>query len=219
MIFHWIKWDFKMFRAQWVIFGLIFGVMSVAVHSHESIAFQGMLTFMFAIIPASKLIGAKFRSQHVMSRSYLLSLPRPRLEIYLMLLLRLQVFAVPFMAYLICLPRMGVGPPLSADLMLLDQRLLMLLVPVVSVWLSAMQVSTQISIETISSYLTLVQRFFAWTLHVVVSVVEFLLVVGLFGYAVLYFRLSAVNAVLASVVVVAIAMLRVFLSYRRWIRV
>ncbi len=219
MIFHWLKWDFKMFRAQWIIFGLIFGVMSATVHTHELIAFQGMLTFMFAIIPASKLIGAKFRSQHVMSRSYLLSLPRPRGEVYLMLLLRLQVFAIPFMAYLICLPRLSLGLSLSSDLMLLDQRVLQLLVPVVSIWLSAMQVNAQISIETISSYLTLTQRFLAWTLHVVVSGAEFFGVVGGFGYAVLYFKLSAGSALMASVLVVAVAMLRIFLSYRRWIRV
>ena len=95
MIAPFIIRDFKTFKMAW-LFIVLFSLAAIPLRSHSFVlSFLTMSYFLFACVPISQIVGAKNRSQHVMSRNYLLALPINRKRNFLYLIVRIQIFLVP----------------------------------------------------------------------------------------------------------------------------
>jgi hypothetical protein len=105
MIFHFVKRDFISHRLPWVVL-ILFTFFSLLFFSYNHLIYMGLLYayLLFAMTPMSELTGAKWRSQHVMSRSYLLALPVERKTLFWYTQWRALIFFTPLIALAYILP-------------------------------------------------------------------------------------------------------------------
>ena len=219
MLIHWLKWDFRIHRVQWVIFLLLEFLAYFLESGMERFEIMVALAIIYSVLPAAKLFGTRGRSQHVMSRSYLLSLPEPRFRTYLTLILRMQIFAIPQMILLFVLPGSGLlrkSPGLEVWLHPVYFRLILL--PGM-IWLVAFQLRTQLAQERISTYLKVTERFFAWAIQISGSIAEFLLVLLLAALTVGGWMFSPIPQWLALVLFLGAMAGRVWFSFLSWRRI
>jgi len=98
MTLHFLKWDFVKNRFAWILLlGLTLAVAPMAAKEPTLLQILFMGYFFFAILQIAPVIGTRMRSQHTLSRNYLLTLPIRRYDTFVILLIRLMVFTIPFM--------------------------------------------------------------------------------------------------------------------------
>lgn len=221
MIRHFIKRDFQDFLLGWMIIGILTVVaaaLGLLTSSLELVIFVlGYVYFMFASWPAAQIIGSVWRTQHQMSRYYLLSLPVSHRKLFFIQQMRLAICWIPFIAWASLLPfitRVGVG--LTWDRWGLYYSALCITVATiihVIIW-------TSLIMERIASYLPRGKRILAYLK---------LLVVPILGYVTLVFawmdlilwdgRLTLLNIPLAEVIFFATFVILIFWiprNARRW---
>lgn len=98
MIRHFLRRDFLDFRLGWIIVAIItgLGLGTFAVSAHTaSLAGLFYAYFIFALLPIGHIQGSLWRTQHQMSRHYLLSLPVSHKRLFVVQQIRLVVFWLP----------------------------------------------------------------------------------------------------------------------------
>ncbi|MCC7441701.1 MAG: hypothetical protein IT285_08710 [Bdellovibrionales bacterium] len=179
MLAHFLRRDFVTYRVFWIVL-LVASALAVpylnAVDDPDRPMFVlSYMYFFFAVSPLAGLIGVTWRSQHVMSRNYLLSLPVPRKRLFAWLQVRAGVFWLPYL--LLCF----VAPFLSHSVwrFLIYLRLEyveFLMASVLGVfWLVNTGITMQLMTERITGYLDLRLRFAAWIILIGSYVLEVLL--------------------------------------------
>ena len=175
--------------------------------------------FIFALVPVQQLAGVKFRSQHIMSRNYLLSLPIPRKTNFIYLGLRMQIFNLPLLGLFFLLPTFKFIDKLLPAQFWATNWHLFLLVPICGIWLSAQQLHSFLTWEEISSHLTSGQRFRAWVVTIFSYIVEFSFIVWMLVFSIVADRYSFHLPVgVALSLAVAVGGTRLYFTQKKWIR-
>lgn len=108
MILHFLARDLKSHRLHWLLIALVTLVgLPFASSSSGATLLLGYAYFFFALTPMNQLMGFTWRSQHVMSRNYLLSLPLSRDRLYAIIQIRAGVFWLPFLGLMLVAPLAG----------------------------------------------------------------------------------------------------------------
>jgi hypothetical protein len=95
MIRQFLIWDFRTYRMHWALMTAVAcAILGTLGFNIDSFFYLFMICFLFSAVPTSALSGSKVRTQHVLSRNYLLSLPYSRKSIYTAILIRSTVFYV-----------------------------------------------------------------------------------------------------------------------------
>jgi hypothetical protein len=174
MILHFIRRDFRSDRSLWTLFVVVFGAaVPVAASDPSFYVFFFLGPFIFALLPIQRLTGVTWRSQHIMSRNYMLSLPVSRHRMYLATVIRAGVYAAPFVLTALIFPVWALP-----EHELFSWSRYGLYVPVIAAavfWQINALISTQIDHERISSHLTARARFVRLVGTVTVSFTEFVL--------------------------------------------
>jgi hypothetical protein len=215
MILHFLKWDFKMFRTQWIILSIAV-IGSLFLRVEESILFVAF--FVFMLLPISKLVGSKFRTQHEMSRNYLLSLPVSRMKMFLILIGRLAMFATPFFLFLIVDPNRIVNWLMLSKSWFPEFTTWRLLTPFGLLWLISTSAHMQITMETMSSYQQILKRFLVYCQNFIVMLVELFLVLYFFFTATSVLNPEVGLRILCAFGLVVLCFFRTGLTARRWIK-
>jgi len=162
MILHFIKRDFNTHRLTWAIIGLatLLGLSLAAVFGIAALGILLYAYFFLGIIPMYSLVGSNWRTQHVMSRNYMLSLPLKRSRLFLIIQVRALVFWLPFIVLaMVLLPfAQAEMERLSGKLSVIDFFVFLLCLLFNVIWFINMSIKMQISFERITSYLTQKQR-------------------------------------------------------------
>jgi hypothetical protein len=215
MILHFIRRDFKTFRTQWALL-LVMSAVAIPflVSNPMVIQLLFMAFFMFGVTPAQQIIGAKFRSQHVMSRNYLLSLPIKREKNFLFILARLQIFMLPMIALAFWL-----AIHFSTQQEQSKNWHVLVLIALYAVYFSCQQIHGALSWEMISGYLNARQRFWAWVAALVPIMGE-TVVLSLLGLHSLTDQKTAALVPIWAALVgsVAICLVRIRLTQKLWMK-
>jgi hypothetical protein len=96
MIAHFILRDFRTYKLYWILLILV----SLAAFSGKVPAgyvsnFMWYVYLMFAMVPINNLTGSTWRSQHIMSRNYMLALPVKRNSLFLITQARAFIYWIP----------------------------------------------------------------------------------------------------------------------------
>jgi hypothetical protein len=190
MISHFIKRDFKSNIFVWIVFGIITLVVAVAAIFSPSFRVAAVfifcyLYFILATVPIQGITGAKLRTQHVMSRNYLLSLPVNRRRQFAIIQLRALVYWIPLILVVLSLPFISFVEEFERI-----RQINLLLYPVLLIssilWIINRIVSLQITMEEITSYQTQRQRFIRWVGPIILFLTEIAAVgfswVGFFNF-------------------------------------
>lgn len=181
MIYHFLHRDFLSNRINWVINLIIVATCLAGASLHPEILFiLGVVLLFFAIIPLQSLTGAAWRSQHVMSRNYLLSLPVERRKMFLIVQMRALVFALPVLIYALVMPFYS---PFFASVVLAAHSyfvLYALTLLMAIVWMINSAIYSNLIFEKITSYLTKVERTTSWSINMVIFFTELAIVVCCF---------------------------------------
>lgn len=214
MIYHFLHRDFLSNKINWVINLIIVLVCCIGAVFHPAILFiLGVVLLFFAVIPLQSLTGAAWRSQHVMSRNYLLSLPVPRRKMFFIVQMRALVFALPIIIYALLMPFYS---PFFASVVLPASSnyavyFLMLILSVA--WMINSAIYSNLIFEKITSYLTKIERTKSWTVSMGIFFTELALVISSFvqsGEGIIWMLVSLV-------VVMAIAAYRFRSTQRAWL--
>jgi hypothetical protein len=99
---HFLKRDFLDFRLYWIILGIItaFYIFTYGVVRHSWLGLEWLFWayFMFAIIPVNYILGSVWRTQHQLSRHYLLALPINHKRLFALQHLRILIFWFPLLS-------------------------------------------------------------------------------------------------------------------------
>ena len=178
MIYHFLHRDFLSNKINWIINFIIIAICCVSAAFHPAILFiLGVVLLFFAIIPLQSLTGAAWRSQHVMSRNYLLSLPVPRRKMFFIVQMRAMVFAVPVIIYALIMPFYS---PFFASVVLSASShylIYFIMLVLAIVWMINSAIFSNLIFEKITSYLTKVERTKAWMTNMVIFFGELALVI------------------------------------------
>jgi predicted permease len=180
MVTHFIKRDFKSNSLAWIIVGVLTagaGVLTVFWPSFYRVAIPvlGYAYFFLGLAPMQGITGAKFRTQHLMSRNYLLSLPVNRKRQFAIMQLRALIYWIPLIILVAALPfvlfRAGFERIHQSN-----QLLYLVLIMSSVLWIINRIIIMQVTLERITSYQTQKQRFFRWIGDISLFVVEILIV-------------------------------------------
>ena len=101
MIWHFLKRDFLDFRLWWALVAavtfiwLVIEMVAPTVFGSVSDQFLVLAYLMFAMMPQSYILGSVWRTQHQLSRHYLLALPLPHRRLFVIQHARLLPFWLP----------------------------------------------------------------------------------------------------------------------------
>ena len=169
MIYHFLYRDFLSNKINWVICLIITLVcMVTSVYSPEILTILGVCLMFFAVIPLQSLTGAAWRSQHVMSRNYLLSLPVPRNKMFFMVQMRAVVFAVPIIIYTLVMPFCSDFFNSVVSYSPRFYPIYVFTVLLAIVWMINIAIYSNLIFEKITTYLTKLDRTKAWSLSMAV---------------------------------------------------
>lgn len=110
MIKHFLKRDFDDCYIYWfvvIIVAVLALVIGPLLTRKEFLVLWGVLAYIYFIIgifPLTHVLGSQWRSQHYLSRFYLLALPVSRLELFNIQQIRILFFMVPFIFVMLALP-------------------------------------------------------------------------------------------------------------------
>ncbi|MBS1958672.1 MAG: hypothetical protein JST80_04290 [Bdellovibrionales bacterium] len=208
-LLHFIKWDIISFKIYWILLAtasisivLFFGT------SADSARMLLFLFFMFGIVPTHHITGSKLRSQHVMSRSYLLSLPIKRQTLFFYIIIRKLVFYLPLILLFYCLPKLAVSTisPVFAKTDFTNLSFYFL-VPVLIVLFILLGLQNKLETEKLSAHTTTDKRFFSWIVLFSRSGLLFLCVALVLSFP----------QPLASVSLALIASVQAYYCSRKWV--
>lgn len=199
MIYHFLHRDFLSNKINWMINLIVILVCCISAAFHPAILFiLGVVLLFFAIIPLQSLTGAAWRSQHVMSRNYLLSLPVPRRKMFFIVQMRALVFAVPVIVYALVMPFYS---PFFASVVLTgssNYAVYFLMLVSAVVWMINSAIYSNLIFEKITSYLTKMERTKSWITNMSIFFAELGLVIWSFvksGESLLWLLLGLTVAV------------------------
>ena len=95
MILHFLRRDFKDFLLYWIIVSLVTIIALFA--GVVGLPMLFWVYFMFPSIAEGYILGSQWRTQHQMSRHYLLGLPIPHKRLFVIQQLRMLVFWLPLL--------------------------------------------------------------------------------------------------------------------------
>ncbi len=100
MILHFLKRDLLDFKIGWLFIGFLTILCVLSAKFWENTWSLGILFYvyvLFGMLPIQAILGSVWRSQHRLSRHFLLSLPLPHKNLFLIQNVRLLIFALPAM--------------------------------------------------------------------------------------------------------------------------
>lgn len=183
MILHFLRADFVTFRIYWVFLLIAemvihFGA-ALGLSDGVTTAASAYVCFLFGLLPLAHIIGSRYRTQHYMSRTYLLSLPIRREKLFQLLQVRSLVYWFPMIGELIF---STITPGNSAERTsrsIVSFIALLFLGLCGLVWFINNQIRTHLYVESISSYLKMNQRMYSWFRLIMTSLLEIMF----FGFA------------------------------------
>jgi hypothetical protein len=218
MVTHFIKQDFKSNSLAWIIVGILTLGAGLSIVFWPwlwgaAVMILGYLYFFLGLTPLQGITGAKFRSQHVMSRNYLLSLPVNRRRQFAIIQLRALIYWIPLIVLVSALPfvsfregfkRIRQSNPLLYFVLIMSSVL----------WIINRIISIQITTERITSYQTKRQRFIRWIGDISLFVVEIAIVnFSWFGFI----MLGGLGDFVVVMVVVGLAFWRYNSARQGWL--
>lgn len=224
MIFHFIKRDFGTHKFHWVIL-VVFTILALFVQMSCRSIFPLFLLLgygylLFGMVPLSNLTGSAWRSQHVMSRNYLLSLPVNRKRLFLLTQFRALVFFTPFVLWAFITPLFVSKPvtlenyfPVENPLPIYPFAVYPLMVIATVAWLFNSMITLALSYERVSTYLTQQQR----TIEHLKIMGVFLTESALIAFSFLSTILYTVSPFLPLILISLVAVLRFILTRKRWL--
>ncbi len=172
MIFHFIQRDFVTHRLSWLMLILLTVLFFPArIFDIDMLGALGYFYFIFPMVTLQQIAGVNWRSQHIMSRNYLLSLPISRKKMFNMVMIRALIFCIP--AFVFCLIAPSYWEKIYEFFIISSELYSMTLIVLFGfIWFVALAISMQIGIERITTYLTLQQRMWAWIKYFGVYILE-----------------------------------------------
>lgn len=220
MIVHFLRWDFHTFRFQWAMLAVATLLSAPFLAHPQALQILAMLYFMFAAVPAQQITGVKFRSQHAMSRNYLLSLPIERGKNFLFVILRSGVHTLPLFLLILLAPYLQSGSRLLESLSFKNSPMFPLLVTSSLFWFACHTIEMQMNWERITTYLSSSHRLRAWIFTTAVYMIE-----GAVMFALTLASTSVVGAkahfplgLIALPVSIGICAVRFRLTRRKWVQ-
>jgi hypothetical protein len=217
MIFHFIKRDFVSQRLPWAVLALS-TLLSLRLFPSSHLIYMGLLYayLLFAMTPMSEMTGAKWRSQHVMSRSYLLALPVERKKLFWFTQARALVFFLPLIALAYILPTfLPEAHRIFVNFVPKDSSLGIyhVLVLLMVVWMLNSMISLPLGFEKVWGYPTQARRILAYVRMIGVFLFELFLII--LSCSETYFYAS--KPVFPLVVTLFVAFARFYLARRSWL--
>jgi hypothetical protein len=162
MILHFVKRDFATHRLSWLMLTAITLLYFPArILEIDMFGALGYFYFIFPMVTLQQVAGVNWRSQHIMSRNYLLALPVSRTKMFGVVMIRALIFCIP--AFVFCLIAPSYWEPVYEFFIISSELISMTLIVLFGfIWFVALAISMQIGIERITTYLTLQQRMWAW---------------------------------------------------------
>ena len=221
MIFHFIKRDYNTYRFFWIIIG-VFSVVSIPAVLVSGKYFMPVAYayLFFGIIPIKDLIGVTWRSQHIMSRNYILALPVKRKKLFFMIQYRALIYWLPFLIL------SWIAPLFLSDSILRKESensylIYALMIILGVIWFINSSITMQLACEKISSYLTQKQRAKEWIKLMVVYLGEFAIVgisfLSILGISFHSSYIDTVHISLPLLIVLALVSIRFYLAKKRWL--
>ncbi len=217
MIFHFMKRDFVSHRLPWFILAL-FTAASLLLFRSSHLIYMALLYsyLLFAMTPMAELTGAKWRSQHVMSRSYLLALPVERKRLFWFTQWRAMVFFLPMIALSYILPTfLPEAHRIYVNFMPKDFPfgLYHILVILMVVWMLNSMISLPLGFEKVWSYPSQQRRMLAY----IKLIGAFLFELGLIILSCSETFFYASKPIFPLVVTGFVAFVRFYLTRRSWL--
>ncbi len=219
MIIHFIKRDFVSHKFYWAVLGI--ATVGAVPCMFISEAFFMALFYayvLFSLIPINSLTGVTWRSQHIMSRNYILALPVERNRLFLMIQYRALVYWIPLVILALAAP---VIVPSFKDTVDCYPVYVLMIFPCIFWFINSM-ISMQLSGEKINSYLTHQKRLMEWGIIMAVFFIEVgIMLISVFGLLgvpfVCEYLGDAGSKVLPLIAVTGLAVNRFFSSKKRWL--
>ena len=217
MIKHFVLRDFRTFQLLWIILAILTGcavVASLLSSSFIPLLLLGYACFFFGLLPLLSLTGVRFRSQHVMSRDYLLSLPIQRRYLFLIIQFRSLIFWTPLVLLLLLVPFLPLGEDSPFGVSKNWYGLYCIGVLSCFVWMTNSFIQSLLSSEKITAYVTQRKRAFAWLKFFAVYFGELFLLGAL---VVGFLALGTIYDVLFVALAVGLAWTRFYFARKSWI--
>lgn len=213
MTWHFIKRDFNSYKFFWVIL-MIFSCLGVPaiLRSEAWLFLLGYGYFFFGLVPINNLTGVTWRSQHVMSRNYLLSLPIKRKSLFLITQVRALVYFGPFAIYALSAPFLSQNFTKAFGIAGEYYLIYAVMVVFAVIWLINYMINMQLGWERVTTYLTQQQRAKEWVKIMVVSFGEFFIV----GFCFIG-PLLKINPILPLLVIIGLTSVRYTYSMKGWL--
>ena len=160
MIWHFLKQDLasaRLILALYIPVIIFTSLIPVPFDAKFQIYF--ISSFFLANHLMASIAGSKWRNQHAISRSYLLSLPIDRMRLFSILVIRTLIFSIPLALFFAIAPLMSAK--LSMLLGLIHSGYLLYLLNVILgiIWMSVGMLSTNFAFEKYSTHLNQKQRY------------------------------------------------------------
>lgn len=217
MIRHFLLRDFRTYRMFWIILAILTGCAVVAMLLSSSLIpllLLGYAYLLFGLLPLQSLTGVRFRSQHIMSRNYLLSLPVKREYLFLIIQFRNLIFWVPLILLLLSVPFLPLGDDSPFGVPKNWYGLYCIGVLSCLVWMTNGSIQAQLSIEKIMAYVTQKKRALAWLKTLGVYLVEVLLLIALSAG---FLSLGTFYDVIFVTLAVGLAWTRFYFARKSWL--
>ncbi len=217
MIRHFLIRDFKTYRLMWIVCAIatVLAVGAIPVFSSLiPLVLLGYVYFFIGLIPPQQITGVRLRSQHIMSRNYLLALPIKRTSLFVIIQYRSLMFWGPLILLLLIVPLLPVPKALFREVLENHYGLYCLGILSGFVWLINSMISIQLAGEKITTYLTQQKRAFAWIKALGFYLGEFALVGGLaFGFI----RFGVLSDIFVIMGLLGIAGGRFYFARKGWL--
>jgi hypothetical protein len=186
MIWHFLKRDIKDYQFYWAMVFLLVTVFLIFFWKTSMILYLYLATyacFFLAFLPANYLTGVTWRAQHIMSRNYLLALPVPRKQMFHLILIRILVFWIPLLLFILYIP-FELNQNIPYTLHHYGEYVLLIITG--AFWLINTTIGMQLRFENITRYMHQKQRIWAWiqmlTRAILESGIMVLAVITLYAY-------------------------------------
>ncbi len=225
MLKHFLKRDFKTNWIVWafvVISGMFAWVMSLYVSIIPVLFGLGYIYFLVAFASHFMVLGTQWRSQHCMSRYYLLALPIERKSLYLIMQCRILVHWVPLLLVLLYTPvsyyyttdggRVSHG---WQGMPIRHYVVYGLGVLSAMIWMVSSSIYVQLMSEKVTCYLIQYKRIVAWLMLIGLNSIEMGVAIGFACGA--FFSSSYIQFLCVAGLIVG-ACLRYLWTRRVWLR-
>ncbi len=213
---HFILRDFKTYRLAWIVLGILTGCAFTTMLLFSSLIPLlplGYGYFFFGLLPCT-FTGVRFRSQHIMSRNYLLSLPIERRYLFAIIQCRILIFWIPFALLILSLPFLGFPEKPTPDTPKNVYGLYSIGLLACIVWMTNSLTQMQLSSEKITSYVTQKRRALAWFKMLGLYLLELSFVIAL---VVGFLSLRTVYDIIFVALLVGAAWMRFYFARKSWL--